>query len=261
MAHGTAQPINCDTIIGIAEHHGPKNIAAIVLVVPSYDGFRSCTEERRIYDYAKSNGIYLFIDGAWDATAFRNVETEASSRTPLCDAWLTSPHKRGLSPSSLGCMVTNNEKIARLWDEALDLGFRSSSLSFVDIMITEHRLQEISNGVWDSFFRQADTAARCLSDRITDIHPDIYVVRPEQVGAESADPTHILISTSKIPCIDARDWAFQLSESFGLDVEKSTATSMLLLCASPAHANTLDETVSILKSALQVTLGSMKVTK
>jgi hypothetical protein len=258
LTHGTSRPVTCRTIIECVEAYGAENVAAIVLVLPSYDGFRSQTEEVKIYNYAKSQGIYLFIDGAWDATAFRRVSDEIYSPTLLCDAWITSPHKRGLSPSSLGCMVTNNRKIARLWDEALDLGFRSSSVSFVDIMIAEHRLQCVANGSWDASFAQADDAAREIAARISEVHPDIYSVKPEQVGAETSDPAHILISTSRIPQLDARNWAFHLSETFGLDVEKATATSLLLLCGSPSHGDASDKTLSMLRDALRMTLASTK---
>lgn len=254
--HGTVHPLTCDRIVSIVEKFGAENIAAIILVFPSYDGFRSGREETKIYNYAKSLGIYLFIDGAWDSTAFRAATDETMSHSPLCDAWLTSPHKRGLSPSSLGCMVTNNQKIARLWDEALDLGFRSSSTSFVDIMITEHRLQKILNGAWDNAFAQADHAAQEITDRIHEVHTDLYIVRAEHVGAESSDSAHILISTSRVPSLDARIWASHLSEVFGLDVEKSTATSLLLLCASPAHDRNLDGTIQALRGSLYMTLNS-----
>ncbi len=252
--HGTVHPITFDAIKNLVEKFDPKNIAAIILVLPSYDGFRAKSEEEKIYNYAKLHGIYFFIDGAWDATAFRNTSNPHESLIPLCDAWLTSPHKRGLSPSSLGCMVTNNKEIARLWDEALDLGFRSSSISFVDIMITEHRIQEIINGAWGPAFKQADEAAQTLSNRIKEVHPDIYIVKPEYVDAESSDPAHILISTSKLTSFDARIWAKNLSEHFGLDVEKSTAQSLLLLCASPADKVSIEQTLSTLRNALKVTL-------
>ncbi len=257
--HGTTHPIECSAIISLVEKHGAQNVAAIFLVLPSYDGFRSKSEEMKIYKYAKSQGILLFIDGAWDATTFRAETNNGQSLLPLCDAWLTSPHKRGLLPSSLGCMITNNKHIAGIWDEALDLGFRSSSISFVDIMISEHRLNKTLNGEWNLAFSQADEAAQNLSERIPEIHPDIYAVRPEHVGAESLDPAHILISTSNLKSVDARVWAQYLSQHFDLDVEKATVTTLLLLCASPTHKPQINQTISSLRDSLQMTLDSRKV--
>jgi len=164
--------------------------------------------------------------------------------------WITSPHKRGLTPSSLGCIVTQCERIARLWDEALDLGFRSSSISFVEIMIAEHRLEQIISGVWNTAFSKAEQCARAIRNQIRDIHPDLYVVQAKDVQAEVSDLGHILINTSRIANFDARLWAKTLAIDYDLDVEKATTSTLLLLCASPAHANKTDKIIQLLKDAL-----------
>ena len=248
--HGTTHPIRLSDIRALVETHGAGNIAAVILVLPSYDGFRARSEERQIFEYAKSHGIFVIVDGAWDATAFRKQQNHDGALDKICDVWITSPHKRGLSPSSLGCMATNDERVARLWDEALDLGFRSSSLSFVDVMIAEHRLEQILDQQWNQAFEQADASARELANRLPEVHPDLYVVKPTQVLAESDDPAHILISTSNLPCVDARIWARNLSENFGIDVEKSSQQTVLLLCASPTKTDELDQTLDAMKLAL-----------
>lgn len=257
-AHKTVSPITFETVRDIIEMHGPDRFAAIILVLPSYDGFRSPTEDLKIYHYAKSHGISVIVDGAWDAMRFRRSESETPPLSSICDVWITSPHKRGLTPSCLGCILTDNENIARLWDEALDLGFRSSSISFVEIMIAEHRLSKILAGEWDNFFDKADRAASLLSQRLKDIHPDLCIVQAAQVQAETNDNSHVLISTDGIPDLDARDWAKTLSSQFALDVEKATASTLLLLCGSPGHLNRIDEIVSSLKEALAITLDQNK---
>lgn len=248
--HGTTYPLELQDIKSIVEKFGAEQIAAIVLVLPSYDGFRSRTEEVRIYEYAKSLGILVFADGAWDSASFRQDQDAANEPTSICDAWITSPHKRGLSPSSLGCMATNDRALARVWDEALDLGFRSSSLSFVDVMIAEQRIKEIANHEWDDVFKQGDLTAAAISNRVSEIHPNLYVVKPEDVKAQSHDPAHILISTSKLPSVDARLWASCLSDVFDIDIEKSSSNSLLLLCASPSEPKVIDRTISALREAL-----------
>lgn len=249
-AHQTVSPVTFEAVRDIIDLHGPEKFAAIILVLPSYDGFRAPDEDKKIYAYARSHGISVVVDGAWDALRFRRPNQELSS---ICDVWITSPHKQGLTPSSLGCIVTDNEIIARLWDEALDLGFRSSSVSFVEILIAEHRLAQILDGDWDPAFEQGARAAELLRERISEVHPDLYAVKAEDVQAQTCDPAHILISTDKLSDLDARDWAKTLSGQFALDVEKPTSSTLLLLCGSPAHLSRIDEIISILKEALETT--------
>ncbi len=250
----TVRPLTLEKVKDLVELHGPHRFAALVLVLPSYDGFRSPSEDIKIYNYAKSNGISVVVDGAWDALRFRSPKNEKPALSSICDVWITSPHKRGLTPSSLGCILTENEAIARLWDEALDLGFRSSSVSFVDIMIAEYRLEQITTGAWDRFFEHAEKAAKKLSERIQDVHPALRIVKPTDVGAETHDPTHILISTHDIENLDARRWAAVLSSEFAVDVEKSTASTLLLLCGSPEFLTQIDEILFRLKAALNISL-------
>jgi len=258
IKHGTVQPIKFETVKSIIEEHGPENFAAVILVLPPYDGFRSKSEEIKIHKYAKTHGILVIIDGAWDSAGFRYIEETEHPVTSHCDVWITSPHKRGFCPSSLGCIITNREDLARLWDEALDLGFRSSSVSFVEIMVAEHRLSQIVKGNLESAFQQAEKSAEILRRRINDIHADIYVVEPHHVGAESVDPAHILINTSNLQNFDARIWAQNLSLHFSLDVEKATSKTLLLLCASPAHQSQIDRILSTLKSSLHFSFQDAK---
>lgn len=250
----TACPLTLETIQTAVELHGTDKIAAIILVLPSYDGFRSPSEDMKIYHYAKSRGISVVVDGAWDAMRFRQSDPNTPSLSSICDVWISSPHKRGLTPSSLGCILTNDRQVAQFWDEALDLGFRSSSVSFVEIMVAEQRLSEIISGDWDKAFTQAELAAGLLRRRITDVHPELYCIAPSDLAAQSGDPTHILISTNKIKNVDARDWAEILAAEFSLDVEKSTPTTLLLLCGSPSHLAQIELIIATLKNALNLTL-------
>ena len=256
--HGTTRPVTLESIKILVEKVGVENIAAIFLVTPTYDGFRLQSEETKIFDYAKDKGITLVTDGAWGSTSFYHNNDGSNQLASRCDVLITSPHKRGLCPSSLGCIVTNREDIARVWDEALDLGFRSSSISFVETMVAEHRISQVVHGKWDRHFEKASLAANTLRQRISEIHSAIYVVEPKHVGAESADPAHILISTSKLKSIDARLWAYNLSEHFAIDVEKATSTTLLLLCASPVHFNVIDQTLEALRASLQMTVNHIK---
>lgn len=253
--HQTPFPLTFDALKYTVERHNPGRFAAIILVLPSYDGYQSPSECRKIYDYAQSHGITVIIDGAWDSLRFRQDSVNTPPLSSICDIWISSPHKRGLTPSSLGCMLTNKELIARHWDEALELGFRSSSVSFVEIMIAEHRLSQVVAGDWNESFAKADGAAQRLRRRIQDVHEDLYVVPPSDIQAEVNDLSHILISTHKIPLLDAREWAETLSRYFALDVEKATASTMLLLCASPDHLSHIDQIISSLKQALKQTLA------
>lgn len=255
--HQTVQPLKLETIKDTVEKYGAARIAALILVLPSYDGFRSPSEDRKIYEFANIHGISVIIDGAWDAMRFRQERSASHTLESLCDVWVSSPHKRGLTPSSLGCILTKDKQIAQLWDDALDLGFRSSSVSFVDIMIAEHRLNQILSGQWDKAFAQAETAANLLRAKITYIHPDIRCVQAEDLGAEQGDVTHILISTAKLPTLDARDWANTLSRDFALDIEKATPSTLLLICGSPNHLKQIELIISTLSQALQKTLDQI----
>ncbi len=248
----TVHPLNLETVRAAIQKYGADRIAAILLVLPSYDGFRSPSEDKKIYDYAKSHGIKIIVDGAWDAMRFRQGPADIVPLDSICDVWISSPHKRGLTPSSLGCILTNDRKIARLWDEALDLGFRSSSVSFVEIMIAEHRLSQIISGHWNQAFEQAEQAAETLRNRITEVHPDLCCIEPAQLNAEYGDSTHILISTEKLTDLDARNWATTLSTEFAFDVEKATASTLLLLCGSPGHLGKIDVIISTLRDALKL---------
>ena len=251
-------PIKFETVKTLIEQHGPENFAAIILVLPSYDGFRSPSEDKKIYQYAKSMDIPVIVDGAWDGLRFYNPQSQTPILASICDVWITSPHKRGLTPSSLGCILTNNKIIAQLWDEALDLGFRSSSVSFVEIMIAEHRLSQIQSGQWNKRFDRAFQAANLLRARIKEIHPELQIITPADVAAETHDPTHILISTQNILKLDARDWALTLANDFVIDVEKATSSSLLLLCGSPAHLGRTDLIISNFRDALATTLETQE---
>lgn len=251
----TVSPVTFEAVKKAVELYGPDKFAAIILVLPSYDGFRSPSEDIKIYNYAKSHGILVIVDGAWDALRFRQPKSKAPPLSSICDVWVTSPHKRGLTPSSLGCILTKSETIARLWDDALDLGFRSSSVSFVEIMIAEHRLTQIVSGDWDRAFEQAQRAGEILSERIHEIHPNLHIVKPTDVQAETHDQTHILISVDGISNLDARRWAETLSQHFAIDVEKATSSTLLLLCGSPNHLTQIDTIIFLFKKALIIALN------
>lgn len=253
--HQTVFPLTLASVRSTLEHHGPDKFAAIILVLPSYDGYQSPSECEAICAYARSHGITVIVDGAWDSLRFRRPQSQVPALSSISDVWISSPHKRGLTPSSLGCVLTDSEVIARYWDEALELGFRSSSISFVEVMIAEYRLSQVVAGEWNEDLNRADEAARQLRKRIPEIHSNLYVVRPADVQAAYHDPSHILLSTNRIDGLDARDWAETLSNHFAFDVEKATASTLLLLCGSPAHLNQIDQILACLKKALQQTMS------
>jgi threonine aldolase len=250
----TIYPVKFEALKARIEKYGPENFAAIILVLPSYDGFRSPSEDQRIYQYARNLGIPVIVDGAWDALRFHGPKAQTPPLSSICDVWITSPHKRGLTPSSLGCVLTDNESIIRLWDEAMDLGFRSSSVSFVEIMIAEYRLSQILAGRWKKNFDDADRAAKILRARIKDIHPDLEITTAPQVQAEIHDPTHLLIGTQNIPDLDARAWANILANDFAIDIEKATRSSLLLLCGDPIHLRHIDQIIESFGAALKIAL-------
>lgn len=249
-----ARPVSYETVKSAIETCGAKSVAAILLVSPSYDGFTSPAEHRKIFELAKALDITVIIDGAWDSMRFRDFRPAVPALDMLCDIWISSPHKRGLTPSSLGCMVTSNERIAELWDEAQDLGFRSSSISFVDMMIAEHRLQQVIDGAWDATFKKTEDCADLLREFISTLHPLVSVVNPRGVDAERGVGAHILITTHRLPEFDARQWANSLATEFGFDVEKASRSTILLICGSPTHLDQLDTIKSILKISFENTL-------
>ena len=119
-------------------------------------------------------------------------------------------------------------------------------------MIAEHRLGQVVNGDWDTAFSRAEKSADLLREYIQNIHPSLDLIEPKDVHAETTNPAHILISTHRLPDFDAREWAQILSSQFGLDIEKATGTTLLLLCASPAHFHRLDEIKMVLKKSFHI---------
>lgn len=246
--HDTASPLRLEDIQGCVEAIGADSIAACVIVNPSYSGFRSHRHERDIFTFLRSLNITLVNDGAWGPMATKNNAAGAELLSRCSDVNITSLHKRGIT-GSLGCMTTDREDIARLWDVALDLGFRSTSPSFVSAMVAEHRLAQLLNGDWDEKIAKSTRRSNELRQRINEIHEDIYIVTPEMVGADFGDPAHVLISTSSLP-IDARLWGHTLSDEYGIQVEKVTKKSMLLLMGTPISNDALDFTIKSLQSSL-----------
>ena len=122
-------------------------------------------------------------------------------------------------------------------------------------MIAEHRLEHIVSGDWNRAFSSAEDSAEMLRSRMKDIHPDLYIIQPDDVQAELIVPGHVLISTSRMAGLDARLWANILSTDFALDVEKSTPSTLLLLCASPAHARQIEKIILFLKQALNMAIS------
>ena len=125
-------------------------------------------------------------------------------------------------------------------------------------MIAEHRLSQIQSGQWDQSFNDANRAAKILRSHIKDIHPDLQIITPGDVQAETHDSTHILISTENIPQLDARKWALTLATEFAIDVEKATSSSLLLLCGSPIHLGQIDVIISSFRDALKTTLATQQ---
>jgi len=93
--HQTVLPLSFDAVKEFIEAHGPEHFAAIILVLPSYDGFRSPEEDQKIYRYAKSHGISVIVDGAWDSMRFRLDDAKAQPLDSICDVWITSALGRG----------------------------------------------------------------------------------------------------------------------------------------------------------------------
>jgi len=237
----------------------PLGIAQLAILTPYFQsfigpgmpGFRNHSHEREICTFLQSLNITLVNDGAWGPMATKRNAAGAELLSQCSDVNITSLHKRGVT-GSLGCMTTDREDIARLWDMALDLGFRSTSPSFVSAMVAEHRLAQLLNGDWDEKIAQSTRGSNDLRRRVNEIHENIYIVTPEMVGADFGDPAHVLISTTSLP-IDARLWGHVLSDEYGIQVEKVTKKSMLLLMGTPISNNALDYTIK----SLQLSLASL----
>lgn len=252
--HDTYSPLRLRDIQRCVEAVGAESIAACVIVNPSYCGFRNHSScEQEIFSYLQSLNITLVNDGAWGPMAIRGNAAGAELLNQCSDVNITSLHKRGIT-GSLGCMTTNRDDIAKHWDVALDLGFRSTSPSFVCAMVAEHRLAQLLNGDWDEKIAQITRRSNDLRRRINEVHEDIYIVTPEMVGADFGDPAHVLISTSSLP-IDARLWGHMLSDEYGIQVEKVTKKSMLLLMGTPISNDDLDFTIKSLQSSLATLLS------
>lgn len=250
--HGTHGPVHYRTVKALIEEHGAKNIAAVFLVAPSYGGFRHVEDETAIYTYTKARNIMTIIDGAWGSTIGLMGNT-APLLITNADIVITSPHKRGLTPSSLGCLLTSNKRVAELWDEAGNHGFSSTSISFVQMMVAEHRMEQIENGEWDELWQSASRFASILRSRIKEVHTDLYVVDAEHVGATHGSAAHVLISRASLN-INAVCWAKVLSAQFHIDVEKATPSTLLLLCGPSHNKFGIECTLGALCNALHLTL-------
>lgn len=221
--HSVPEPIRADDVIAQAEEIGATNIAAIVSVSPDYDGFRNPGEEQKLIRYAKAHGITLIIDAAWGSLAHD---------LPLAaDIVLISPHKRAVTPSSVGAFFTASEEIAALYDSAMEQGFGSTSLSFLQLVATEHMLNTLTPERFGEI-HLAICDVRCDVLAGLAIHaPKLRVMLPGDVGAEVGDPAHLLLGLP--PGLSGWKLASYLSRNHQVHCEKAEARSVLFLL-SPA---------------------------
>ena len=241
------EPLRLEKIRQVVESIEPDQIAAVLIVSPTYDGFRDVEEEKRIVDYLRAKGIVSVFDAAWGSAC--TYKLACFPAFPRPDILICSPHKKSLTASSHGVILTTSKDIADAIDETGRCGTVSTSPSYINLMVSEHRLLLLAEGDFTSGFLSAQHIAECIAGRITEVHPRLSIINKTQVRASHAEPTHLLINTIDLG-MDARAWAEILSARFGLICEKATRGNLLLLIGSDMDSQSVEALLEVLKSSL-----------
>jgi arginine/lysine/ornithine decarboxylase len=248
--HGIYGPIEASEISKLIKTLGADNIAAVFYNAPGYNGFRNRSDERDIYRICKGKGIVVVTDSAWGSTyGLRDGDTH--SLIDNADIVITSPHKRGLTPNSIACVLFRKSSHADFFSTAGRLGFSSTSPSYILLAIAQYRLAQVRAGRMEKSFELINKLSDELESRVPEIHPNLCVVRCTDMNADFHDRAHLLLSTTEIRDVDARQWASVLSTQFNFDVEKADQKTLLLLL-SPQHHQQTDEIINTLQGALNL---------
>ena len=166
------------------------------------------------------------VDAAWGSLT--GLDKESTNRLPLeADIVITSPHKKGLSPSPLGAFLSSKEDIVVIYDEALKLGFASTSISYLQLSAFDYSLERISLTDIPALLHRVGDLRTQLEESIFELAPSVEVISAANVHADLQDNAHVLL---KLPnTLSGHDLTHFLSSHHYIHCEKSTKQTILLL--------------------------------
>lgn len=227
--HGLFEAIDLEHFRSLVAKH-TTNIAAAIITDPSYEGFSQSIED--IAKITREVDALLCVDAAWGSN-FGIVEGLPPCSIQHADIVVTSPHKKGLSPSQVGIVLFQNEGHAQLFDRSGQLGYFTTSPNWNLLANFEYRLSNVSSGDWNHKWQEAVSEQQLFRDMISEVDPRLTSVDPKCLGYKATDPTHVYINT--LPTnINAKDWADSLANDLNVDVEMATPNGVLFLIG-PAH--------------------------
>jgi hypothetical protein len=229
---GVSKPLTLNLVRAATEAIGSDKIAAIVYNPMSYDGFRNCKEEGRIFAYCQKRGIKVIADMAWSSVYSIAPSHDGQGHLlDFCDACCASPHKRSLFPNSVSIALFRDKQQADQFTEAGRLGWATTSPAFSTVMLVDFRLTQIESGLVAKQLAIVEAISRNLRICFDELSPHLRVVKASDVGADYQDPAHILVSSERSG-IDCRELIRWLGDNADTDWEKANQQTALFLVSN-----------------------------
>lgn len=250
---GVSAPLTLETVRLAAKAIGAEKIAALVYNPVSYDGFRNCEQERKIYNFCQKHGIKVLCDFAWSpAYSLYPSDNQNVSLLDNCDSCASSPHKKGLFPSSVSILLFKDKTMASHVIEAGRLGWFTTSPSYGLLQLVDFRLVQMEMGLITTALADVVEVSQNLRAAFDDLSPYLYCVQPRDVGADYQEPSHILLS-SQNSGLDCRVLSAWLSKHAHTDWEKASKQTGLFL-VSQRHKLLQSRIIDDLERALSTAL-------
>ena len=250
---GVSAPLTLESVIKTTKAVGTEKIAALVYNPVSYDGFRNCAQEQDIYNFCQKNGIKVLCDFAWSpAYSLYPSDNQTASLLDYCDSCASSPHKKGLFPSSVSVLLFKDRAMTSHVIEAGRLGWFTTSPSYGLLQLIDFRLVQMEMGLITTALADVVEVSQNLRAAFDNISPYLHCVQPHDVGADYQEPSHILLSSQESG-LDCRVLCKWLSEHAYTDWEKASKQTGLFLVSQrhkPLQARIIDDLERALSAAV-----------
>ncbi|WP_371396774.1 DegT/DnrJ/EryC1/StrS family aminotransferase [Fretibacter rubidus] len=229
-------------------------IETVAITSPDYNG---CVADiAAISKVCERHKAFLYVDGAWGVGCGIIEGYPANPVTLGATAASVSFHKKGIGLSQTSCLYSRNAAFTTHYDsQSLDHFTTSPSylaLGFAQVMHTELTHGEVG----DDWARIPDLH-KSLAARTADIHPKIWVLGPQDSGAQTADPSHLLFYLGDIG-ISGFDMVSAMAQ-LGYDCEKGTFKTLLILL-SPSLLGQEEALIKALHRSVKTCLNRKMVT-
>lgn len=242
---GVPAPVSAEAV-GRALSRMGDDVAAVIVTSPTYEGF-DCDLDG-ISQVCAGHGALLIVDAAW-GSQYGLSPCFPPNAIRHGDIAVLSLHKSGMAPCQVSAVLFRNLRHAALFDQISSLGFATTSPNQLLLMAAEHRFAQLVEMPGNAGWREAVSRAADLRQRIAKCGTGIRVVAPEELGALTGHPLHILLDVSADGA-DARKLSRVLSSQWQIDAELAHPSSLLLLVGRNRNIKN-EEIVSALKGALR----------